>query len=93
MTDSHVRLSSPPTAAEIDAFERRRERELGDLAAEIIQRSGLEVAYKTVLAWVRNVPVQEINCGGCAGRQEMLNNLSRRFRRWWRAGGTIDGGN
>ena len=79
------KFSSPPTADEIDAYLANRERELGDITAEIIKRTGVGATYKTVLSWVKNVPVGEINCGGCYERQEMLNNLSRRFRRWWRA--------
>ena len=75
-----------PTAAEIDAFEAKREKELGDITAEIIKRTGLAVAYKTVRAWVRDIPVSEVVCDGCKARQEWLNDVSRRFKRWWNAG-------
>jgi hypothetical protein len=76
----------PVDEREIAAFEERKERELGDIAAEILKRTGVAATYKTVLSWVRGIPISEIVCGGCRERQEFLNNVSRRFRRWWNAG-------
>jgi hypothetical protein len=79
------KLSSPPTDAEINAYIERRDKELGDIVAGIIEQTGLDVSYKTVLSWLRHQPVAEVECGGCVSRREKLNDLSRRFKRWWRA--------
>lgn len=76
----------PVSEREIAAFEERREKELGDIAAEILKRTGVETAYKTVLAWVQRIPVSEVVCTGCANRQEWLNEKSRQFKRWWNKG-------
>lgn len=74
-----------PSAAEIEDSRQRRERELGDIAAEILERSGVTASYKMALAWARRIPVSEVVCQGCRSRQEWLNNKSRQFKRWWRA--------